>query len=394
VSSVQEVRQASLPAAGFEEAPCPKCGSRRGAVVATGRDYLYGVPGFFSAWQCDGCGLQYQNPRPTADRLADLYPAGYGPHGGSAPDRHGPESGPTLKGSLKRAWPLSAVWPRLHEARAALREGWARLGRAAAEFPPFHPVRACLPAYLRERMGYGANLPEPRNPWRLVRPLFRRGCRRLVGVELIPIYVPCGRLLEIGCAKGDRLRTLRDWGWGHLEGIELVAPAAAQARAHGFPVRCEPVESALSHYPDDHFDVIVTSMVLEHLHNPFAVVREIARKLKPGGEFLFSTVTRDGLDARLFGPFWAGYDFPRHMVYFRNSDLREMLGEEFTQVELFWQNEPIDYVRSASWRRPEGRVSDRLLGAVARSPLGWLLGALLARLSWTTRVSVRCRKKS
>jgi SAM-dependent methyltransferase len=243
-------------------------------------------------------------------------------------------------------------------------------------------------------MGYVGNLPDTRNPWRALRSLFRRGCRRLAGVELIPAFVLGGRLLEIGCAKGDRLETLRDWGWGHVEGIELVAPAAGQARARGFSVRCEPVETSLSHYPDGRFDVIVSSMVLEHLHNPFSVVRDIARKLKPGGEFLFSTVTRDGLDSRLFGPYWAGYDFPRHMVYFRNSDLREMLDDDFTQVELFWQNEPVDYVRSATWRRPEGRFSDRLLGAVARSPLGWLLGAVLARLGRTTRVSVRCRKKT
>jgi SAM-dependent methyltransferase len=246
---------------------------------------------------------------------------------------------------------------------------------------------------LQERMGY-RSLPESRNPWRAIRALFRRGNRRLAVVELIPDYVPGGRLLEIGCAKGDRLQTLRDWGWEHLEGIELVSSAAGQARARGFSVRCEPVESALSEYPDGHFNVIVSSMVLEHLHDPFAVVRQIAGKLKPGGEFLFSTITRDGLDARLFGSYWAGYDFPRHMVYFRNSDLREMLGEEFTGVELFWQNEPVDYVRSTTWRRPERRLSDRLLGAVARSPLGWLLGSLLARLGWTTRVSVRCRKRT
>ena len=65
-----------------------------------------------------------------------------------------------------------------------------------------------------------------------------------------------------------------------------------------FVPRLRRVEDALATFPDAHFDVIISSMVLEHLLNPFAVVAEIARTLKPGGELLFSTVIRDSLDGR------------------------------------------------------------------------------------------------
>ena len=115
----------------------------------------------------------------------------------------------------------------------------------------------------------------------------------------------------------------------------------------------------------------------------------VAAKLKPGGQFLFSTISRDSLDARIFGAHWAGFDFPRHMVHFRIQDIRDMLAGAFENVECFHQNAPVDFVRSATWRN---RPIDRVLGALAKSPLGKPLGGVLARLGMTTRVSFRCRR--
>ncbi|PLP59636.1 hypothetical protein CYK37_10025 [Mesorhizobium loti] len=45
-------------------------------------------------------------------------------------------------------------------------------------------------------------------------------------------------------------------------------------------------------WPDGTFDIVVADNVLEHLENPTAVFREVARVLKPGGRFLFKTPNR------------------------------------------------------------------------------------------------------
>lgn len=210
-----------------------------------------------------------------------------------------------------------------------------------------------------------------------------------VGASLIPHYVNGGALLDVGCGAGEALAFFHSLGWTDLHGIELVPEAAARAEKTGASIICAPVEQALGSYADESFDVIHSTMVLEHLVDPFSVCRIIAKKLKPGGQFLFSTVVRGSMDERIFGKYWAGFDFPRHMVLFRKKDLESMLGDSFFNIEFFAQSAPADYLRSASWR---GSVPDRILLAVSRKILPSLT-LVLALLGSGTRVSVRCRRK-
>lgn len=378
---------------GMEWAACPRCGLSEGETVAEGRDFLHGLPGRFFAWQCSHCGLRYQNPRPTEERLAQLYPPSYAPHTGAPVEQPpDPRTAPGWKAWLRSRPVLNRVWPFLGRARAALGSLPGALLRRAG-LGAISPSPAEWEFFLREEMGYPGNRRPASATVNSLPRRIRREYRRRAGIDLIPHYVAGGRLLEIGCANGDRLKSYSELGWEHLAGIELVEQAAEQARRRGFQVVCAPVEAAISGFEDGRFDVVVSSMVLEHLCNPFEVIKAIAGKLKPGGEFLFSTVTLDALDARLYGPYWSGYDFPRHMVYLRTSDIKEMVAQDFEIVELFHQNAPIDFLRPAMWRRPEKRLSDRLIARLANSPQGLLIGDIIARMGQTCRVSVRCRKR-
>ena len=320
----------------LERVSCPRCHNETSREMLSGEDYLYEVPGVFHVAECGDCGLWFQNPRPAPADLAGLYPGDYGPH---AP--------------------------------------------AKAGEPAPMPSRVRLPQRIVNAIR-----------WRLRRldPLRRHA----LATSLMPALISGGSILEIGCASGARLMELRRQGWGLVHGIEIVPAAADRARALGFNVICGMAEEALDAIPDHTLDAVISSMVLEHLYDPFTVVRKISAKLKPGGQFLFSTIVRDSLDARLYGRYWAGFDFPRHMVHLTREDICRMLSERFTQVRIIHQVAPVDFVRSSSWRirRGDGRLVDKMFIALGESLPARLFNLALAYMNRTTRVSVYCRRKS
>lgn len=325
--------------------PCPRCGGKESVTIARGKDRLYGVSGEYFAAECRGCGLWFQNPRPPLDRLSDLYPGEYPAH--------------------------------LRPTPPAVNQGTAE--------------------YLRRHMGYIGLQPDSETGFRWTSlPFFFPMRKWLLGVNLTPHFVPGGKVLDIGCASGTFLLYLRRLGWEKLHGIELMPAAAEQARKAGLEVVSGEIEQNLSSYPDSAFDVIISSMVFEHLVDPFAVVREVAKKLKPGGQFLFSLPLHDSLDYKMFGDYWGGFDFPRHLVHFSMADVLGMLKENFEEPEYFHQSAPQDFTRPASWRLAENNAGllDRAALMLASSRAGYALGFVLAKLGLTCRVSFRCRRKA
>jgi SAM-dependent methyltransferase len=321
-------------AAALERPACPRCGNQETRPIAEGLDHLHATGLRALVVECTRCGLWFQSPRLPRERHHELYPAEYAPHGEAVNATSAPP--PAMRAYLAR------------------HRGYTHLGTGGRGMP--------LDRVLR---------------WR-------------AGTQLIPAYVAGGRVLDVGCGNGGMLRLLRALGWTDLHGIELDPAAAAIARTTGADVRQGAVEDILPGFPEAHFDAIVASMVIEHVAEPYAVMREIARTLRPGGELLLSTVTRDSLDAWLFGAYWAGFDFPRHMTYFRNEDIAALLTKRFDRVERFHQLGPIDWVRSASWR---GRPVDRLVTFLGRR--GMLGPAIVAAMAGrSTRVSFRARRTS
>jgi SAM-dependent methyltransferase len=325
------------PADGLERPPCPRCGNARlRPIPVDGRDHLHGTPFVAHVAECTQCGLWFQSPRLPRQRHGELYPSEYAPHGARP----------------------SGGRPSLIVNRLVSKHGYAHL----RELHDTSLLARILPGWLLE--------------WR-------------IGTLLIPAYVRGGRLLDVGCGNGTMLGLLKQLGWDDLHGIEPDPDAAAVARGTGADVTVGAVEDVLPEYADASFDVILTSMVVEHLADPYAVLREIARKLKPGGQLLLSTVTRDSPDAAFFGPYWSGFDFPRHMIYFRDVDIGALFAPDFDRVERFAQAAPVDWIRSAEAR---GRPIDRILMRLGRRAL--LLPSIAsALLGSATRVSFRARRR-
>ena len=360
-------REFQSPEIRLERVACPRCSSSNSSLVYAAHDYMYGLPGTFYAESCDDCGLWFQNPRPVEADIPLLYPDTYAPHA---------EAPPQFTRPLRRANLLRNVWRGWNSGYLTRRLGYQHRPHEFEHRASESERKAIELVSSRLGVAFGSAI--------------SRAARWRAGCDLLPRFVAEGRLLELGCGTGETLKRFRDLGWRNLYGVELADSAARIARRSGLSVKTATIESALETYPDDWFDTIVAEMVLEHLVNPFAVVRQVARKLKPGGEFLFSTVIRDSVDGRIFGQYGVCYDFPRHMVFFRKRDLNELLRSDFDRIQSWHQNTPIDFQRPAYLRSAR---FDPELQRFFKTRTGSRVVLLLARLKLMGRVSYRCRRK-
>jgi 2-polyprenyl-6-hydroxyphenyl methylase/3-demethylubiquinone-9 3-methyltransferase len=102
--------------------------------------------------------------------------------------------------------------------------------------------------------------------------------------------------LDIGCGGGLATEAMARHGH-RMIGLDISPRSIETARRHAQEEGVSNVEyvvgSALElPFPDYHFDGVVMSDVIEHIHDLPALVKEINRVLKPGGVFTFDTINR------------------------------------------------------------------------------------------------------
>jgi SAM-dependent methyltransferase len=95
------------------------------------------------------------------------------------------------------------------------------------------------------------------------------------------------RVLEIGCGSGATMQWLRNRRTvRYAVGVELVSDAAKRAAKIFDVVLTDNIETM--DLPDAKFDLIVALDVLEHLVNPWVVVRRLHGLLNSGGVMIVS----------------------------------------------------------------------------------------------------------
>lgn len=167
--------------------------------------------------------------------------------------------------------------------------------------------------------------------------------------ELLDIVRVGGKdayILEIGCATGEYLDALHELGCERLAGLEFNPQVAQLARErYGLDVTAGELMDA--QYPDQTFDIVVMRHVFEHVPDPMGTLREIARILKPGGQYIFVIPNPDSLDAKVFGRYWQGHDIPRHFYNYPPGTLKQMLSEAgLEQQDIRFSLIPNDWILS------------------------------------------------
>jgi 2-polyprenyl-3-methyl-5-hydroxy-6-metoxy-1,4-benzoquinol methylase len=183
-------------------------------------------------------------------------------------------------------------------------------------------------------------------------------------VEMLPR--PLGRALDVGCGAGTVARQLRAEGAERVVGIEIDRDAAEAAKDACDQVLVTSVEAALDEL-EGPFDTVVAYDVLEHLVDPWLVLRGLRGITAPGGRLQVSVPNARHLslvlDLLFRGTF--GYtDFAHrditHLRWFTRKDIVAAVAEAGWRVQAV-SHSPISAPRRLMERLTFGRSSEFLV---------------------------------
>jgi len=240
---------------------------------------LYGAPGKWSIRRCSNpeCGLLWLDPQPLAEDIGKAYDRYY-----------------THEGATARATVLRRIYGR---------------------------VRA---SYLRSEHGYAITGSD--TGWRWLAPIanLHPGSADAFAASVMFLRSPRpgASLLDIGCGGGELMVRMRDSGW-KVAGIETDPIAVERARARGLDVHQNDLAGAA--LGDSTFDAITMAHVIEHVHDPRALLIECHRLLKKKATLVILTPNSAGWGHRHFGPDWRGLEPPRHIHIFNSHNMRRLL---------------------------------------------------------------------
>lgn len=152
------------------------------------------------------------------------------------------------------------------------------------------------------------------------------------------------RVLDVGCGRGQTLQQFAEVYPGiELHGVDRMTETPAPIHYTRLDLDTEPLP-----YPDNYFDVIVMTHVIEHLCHPTFMAGEIGRVLAPGGWFY---VEAPNWVATVIpgATFW---DNPTHVRPWSpngfNSLLKDYAGLRVHAIGVrrHWVRLPVDFVRA------------------------------------------------
>jgi len=195
---------------------------------------------------------------------------------------------------------------------------------------------------------------------------------------------PGGRILDLGCARGDFLAYATAQGFT-VQGVDLNPRLAEEARGRGFDV----VTGDLRELALPPADAVTMWDVIEHVDDPVAVLAACRGALRPGGLLFFHTGDADFQipKARLLsrlrptgGPYLIPY---QHVSHFDPRTARAALtAAGLEPVDVFfagtlryreaWKRAAMGLVNLAGRLPPlvGGRLRTNAMGAIGRRPAG------------------------
>jgi SAM-dependent methyltransferase len=169
------------------------------------------------------------------------------------------------------------------------------------------------------------------------RGVSKTGIYEMVAEALNSRGIKNARILDIACGIGLLHPYLRPF-LGDYEGADIVRFSEFP---EGFKFHQVDCDSGKVPVEDGAYDVVISVETIEHLENPRAFIRELARLTKPGGWLLITTPNQLSLLSKatlvfknhftFFGKDW----YPSHLSALLEVDLLRMANEvNLTEVRI------------------------------------------------------------
>lgn len=313
------------PQADLEAVPnCPVCGGTERSLLYKGlTDRVFGVAdGSWDFYRCAACASAWLDPRPTPSSIGRAYERYY---------THLAEDDAAML-------PKSALVRQLHAWQNDYKNARYGLQRKPSSVGGRWLVR--LAPSLRAKAD--------------------AQCRHMP-----PPPAGGGRLLDVGFGSGAFLKIASEMGW-HAEGIDFDPKAVEVARARGLNVSCASADELATQ--ERQYDVITISHVIEHVHAPMALLRNLYRLLKPGGLLWLDTPNLSSYGARRFGPDWRDLDPPRHFVLFTPQSMISALTTiGFQHITQHWHGMTLFSIYAESTAIARGQCAQEAIHQVVPS---------------------------
>lgn len=182
-------------------------------------------------------------------------------------------------------------------------------------------------------------------------------------IDIVRRFVPTGRLLEIGPARGTFAYLAKEAGYD-VSVIERDTECCEFLRTvAGINAINSTEPTAALQQQEEGYDVIALWQVIEHLGDPWDFIRAAAAKLRPNGILVLATPNPDSLQFKIFGRYWFHLDAPRHLQLIP-AELLSRLGDSLGLREAFLTAADADVHRhnAAGWTvsvhnaLPDGRI--------------------------------------
>ncbi|MCP4216833.1 MAG: class I SAM-dependent methyltransferase [bacterium] len=161
-----------------------------------------------------------------------------------------------------------------------------------------------------------------------------------VNESLVKVLQPVEgmRFLEVGCGAGAFGKAMKEKGAAYYAGIEIIPEVAKTASTVLDEVVVGDVENLVFPFPAESFDYLVFGDVLEHLKDPWNVLKHCLKFLKVDGIIAASipNVNNIGVIAKLMLGSWkyedSGILDKTHLRFFTLVQVMELFQQAKTQL--------------------------------------------------------------